>query len=216
MTRLIYQEKKKEIAERVFRMGAQANDALRKALHAFAEGDLELARKVRQDDASIDRLQEEIDRTILTFIAIEQPVAHDLTELFASVKIVVELERLADHAAHIARAAVRLSRRPPEQVLETVSRMGTLCAAMLEEAMTAFLARDTAAAKETASRDDEVDRLHTRLIEGLLGGTDENGLPDTMQLLYTALYLERIGDHVTNICEWILYGANAEAIRLNE
>ena len=117
-TRAHYEQKLRNAYENIFRMGISAKNALEKASSAFRNGDKELARKVKEEDAAIDRQQLNVDTQIITLIATEHPVAQDLREIVSSLKIAVELERFADHAAHLAKAVLKLGKRPPATYIE--------------------------------------------------------------------------------------------------
>ncbi len=203
--------------QNILRMGTLVEEAHKKALIALSNGDHDLARQVIDGDIHIDEMQTTIEDQCARLIATEQPVASDLREIFTAVKIVSNIERIGDHARHVARAVSKVS---AQQFLATVPRFKRLAdtgISMVHDALTAFVEQDAEKAREVAGRDDEIDRMHeelsAELVQIMKGDPEliEQGL--TMILL--ARFMERMGDHVTNMCEWIVYAKQGRHIELN-
>ena len=187
-------------------------EAIRLAMTALATRDRALAERVIRNDAAINATRYAIEEEAVGTIATQEPVARDLRLLVAILNVIVDLERMADHAQAIARIVLRfgepLGTLPPE-----LSRMAEIATSMVEGAMTAFFARDVDAARRVADRDDEVDalmeRVQARLIER------PSSVERTTHLIWIAHDLERIADRATNICERVVYLVTGDIHEVN-
>jgi len=204
--------------EDILRMGSLVEEAISKSVTALATRDTELARAVIAADAEVDQLQILIEDDAMGIISREQPVATDLRELVTATKIVGDLERMGDHARHIAKAVIDI---PPEVVdvaLESIEKMAKLGVGMIHDSLTAFAEQDAEAARQISDRDDEVDAIHKQLYQKLLATMKDN--PEWIQhgakLLFLSRYLERLGDHVTNMCEWVVFAKTGAHVELNK
>ncbi|MCA1636275.1 MAG: phosphate signaling complex protein PhoU [Acidobacteria bacterium] len=184
-------------------------------MRALAERDSTAAREVLEGDDAIDRLEVEIDRLCIDVLALRQPAARDLRFVVAVVKINPLLERIADHACNIARAAIDLNDEPQLKPHADLPRMAGSASQMLRAALDAFTHGDAAAARALISRDDEIDELYDQIFHGLiqLMATDPATTTRAARLLFVAKHLERIGDYVTDICELTVYMTEAVVIR---
>ncbi len=204
------------LRDRVLLLGGESERALLKAMRSLAERDSGAAREVLDGDDAIDRLEVEIDRLCIDVLALRQPAARDLRFVVAVVKITPLLERIADHACNIARAAIDLNDepqlRPPQLELP---RMAGAVSHMLRAALDAFTHGDAAAARALINRDDEIDELYNRIFHGLiqLMASDPATTTRAARLLFVAKHLERIGDYVTDICELTVYMKEAAIIK---
>jgi phosphate transport system protein len=202
----------------ILAMGSRVEEALRKALHALRTGDAALAKEVRAGDAEINALQLGIEDQAAMLIATQQPVAGDLRELVTVFKVTDNLERIGDHAAHLAKAARRLADDPYPLPLDRLERMAAAGVAMVHDAVEAYLRRDEALAREAAARDDEIDADHKAFIREVLAYLA--GHPDKAEqatkLIATSSFLERLGDHVTNLCEAVVFMLTGEHAELND
>jgi phosphate transport system protein len=169
--------------------------------------DRPLAERVIGDDAVIDARRYAIEEEAVGVIATQEPVARDLRLLIAILNVIVDLERMADHAEGIARIVLRHGDRPLAPPPADLWRMADIATSMLEGALDAFAARDVEAARRVADRDDEVDELMERvcrdLVEDML--RDQSSVRRSMYLIWAAHDLERIADRATNICERVVY-----------
>ncbi|HRW23509.1 MAG TPA: phosphate signaling complex protein PhoU [Spirochaetia bacterium] len=204
-----------ELRHDILAMGSLVEEALRKALHALKTGDAALAKDVRRGDAEIDALRLGIDDRAAMLIATQQPVAGNLRELVTVFKLTDNLERIGDHAAHLAKTARRLADDPYPLPLDRLERMAAAGVAMVHDAVEAYLRRDEALAREAAAKDDEIDAEHKAFLREVLAYLA--GRPDKAEqatkLIATSSFLERLGDHVTNLCEAVVFmltGAHAE------
>ncbi|TVQ37286.1 MAG: phosphate transport system regulatory protein PhoU [Spirochaetaceae bacterium] len=202
----------------ILRMGAMVETALRKTLAAIELQDFELAAEVVREDARIDRLQDTVEDQCTRIIVATRPAAADLRQLLVGIKLAASLERTGDHARHLAHRARAVTDLRYVDALPLIRRMAEIDISMLHDSLTAFVERDEQKARITAARDDQIDRLNAELYKLLVSimqqhpQTIENG----MDLMLVNRFLERLGDHVTNICEWIVFAACAEHVELNK
>lgn len=202
----------------VVQMGTLVEEALGKALTAVTNNDHELAEQVQHDDQHIDTLQFALDKRCTEIIATEQPVATDLREILVAMKISTDLERIGDHARHLVRGIDQLTDSAFRETLPRFAEMTEKGIAMVHDSITAYVNHDAEQAREVARRDDEIDRMHRSLYRELLGLIAAN--PDRVEtgtsLVFLNRFLERLGDHVTNMCEWIVYAKSGEHVELNK
>lgn len=188
-------------------MAARVEDDLGKALAVLQSGSRELADEVKASGKMVDALQLEIEDMVLACIATQQPVARDLRELVTVFKIAANLERIGDFGIHLAKTAIKLSDRPPFRFMERIERMAETGQQMLRMAIFAYLAQDADAARKAAVLDDIIDREHKALTEEALAliKLKPELVKPAARLLRLSGYMERLGDHVTTICESIIY-----------
>ncbi len=204
-----------EIDTKMSAMGAATSDALHKAMRAFSERDTEAAKKIKKADGAIDALQLEIDDLVATTMATQQPVAKDLRLLLCAIQMASDLERSADYAAHLAKATKHFVQEPQWRQTETLEKMTEIGAAMISGTIESFTHRDTTRARQVALMDDEIDHLHKGLIKEMVAllATRPEDAEKVAKFIQVSGYLERLGDHMTNACESILYmveGIHAE------
>lgn len=211
-----YQECLQRTYGKVFELGRQVEEAVRQALAAFLAQDTAAAGRILEGEETINRMQLAIEDECVTLIAREQPVARDLREIITSIKVASNLERVGDHAAHLAKATIRLAGRPYHGSVGQIRTMGEQGIRMVREGLDAFMAQDAAAARAVARLDDTIDGIHDRLIEELIRTMHESEEQIEMatSLLFVSRFLERLGDHVVNICEWTVYGAEGIHVEL--
>ena len=206
-TRIKFQKELHNIMQTLIKMGVLVEEAVTKALFAIEHHDVALAEQVIEKDAVIDQLRVEIEDMCIRIIATEQPVAHDLRELITTVRIVSHIERIGDHARHLARAVKEI----PEEVMGAayprIKRMAEIGVSMLRESLDAFAERDALKAEKTAARDVEIDEIHKDLYKDIIAmmEKDKKAIEYGSTLLFLNRFMERLGDHVTNICEWVCY-----------
>jgi phosphate transport system protein len=218
-TRQHFRDALQEVHEEILRMGALVEEALQKALQAFEEKDIIAAEKIIAKDDEIDSAQLLIEDRCTVLLATEQPVASDLRHLITAIKIVVNLERIGDHAVHLSKTTIRLANDPYIQPIRDMIRpMADLGIEMVRDVLTALSEHSADRAKEVASRDDEIDKMHTELFNSFINFMKDN--PDyalqTTDLLFLIRFLERLGDHVTHICEWIVFQETGKHMELNK
>jgi phosphate transport system protein len=203
------------LRDRVLLLGGEAEQALGHAMHALTERDTDVAREVLEHDDEVDHLEVEIDRQCIEIIALRQPAARDLRFVISVAKMAPVLERIADHACNIARAAIDLNNEPELKPIHDLSRMAEHALKMLRGSLDSFTSNDAIAAREIIKSDLEINDLynHTfhRLIELMV--TEPETATRDARLLFVAKHLERIGDYVTDICELTVYMAEAAFIK---
>jgi phosphate transport system protein len=219
-TRNIFSEELSRLRHDILAMATRVEGNLGKALAALRTRNTELAREVRTDDEAIDALQMQIEDDAAIVIATQQPVARDLRELVSVFKLTSNIERVGDHAVHLARAAKKLSKTgdSPFRAQDHLEKMAETGQEMLRAAISAFMAKDANAAREAAAMDSKIDMEHKTLTEDILKLMKKN--PDlvkgALQILHTSNQLERLGDHITNICEAVIYMIEGKHEELNE
>ena len=190
-------------------MGGLAEVAVQNAMDALVKGDDALAKQVIKGDKKIDALEAEIDKLAVRVIALRAPMADDLREVIAALKIAGVVERIGDYSKSIARASREIADRKRFEPLTLLPAMGELAAEMVHDVLTAYGARDPALALEVIAADQKVDNFYNSIFRNLVSHMVEN--PSTIstaaQLLYVARNIERIGDHATNVAEMVHFAA---------
>ena len=203
------------LRDRLLVLGGEAEAALGRSVYALTERDSKAAREVLDGDDRIDRLEVEIDRLCIDVLALRQPAARDLRFVISVAKITPILERVADHACNIARAALDLNDQPELKYNANLTRMAEVASDMLRGALDAFTQGDAAAARKVIERDDEIDRMYERVFRDLIDLMAEEppAARRAARLLFVAKHLERVADYVTDICELTVYMAEAAVIK---
>jgi phosphate transport system protein len=181
--------------------------AIRRSLHALKYRDAKLAREVIHDDSQINDLRFHIEAESSKLIARQQPMARDLRIIIAVMNIILDLERMGDHAVGIAKMAVQLEDQPTLDSLNNLLKMADLCCEMLRRSLSSFIARDSDMAKSIIREDDQVDMLYTETFKDMVAhmAHDSKLISHGMYLLFAGHNLERIADRVTNICERVIF-----------
>ncbi|WP_289129441.1 phosphate signaling complex protein PhoU, partial [uncultured Clostridium sp.] len=176
------------------------------------------AKQVMDNDDKVDELNRKIEEQCLKLMAMESPVATDLRKIFTTSKIVTDLERMADYAVDICKIAQRVELDVLGEECEPIWQMVDILRKMIKKSIEAFVANDVEAAYEICKMDDEVDILYRGLFNDMLKkmAKDESIINKGAQMLFVSKYLERVGDHVTNICEWIIFSSKGDYVDLNE
>lgn len=202
------------ITQEVARMGGLAETALNDALAAIARRDTELAQAVIQRDPKIDAAQREVEKRAIKLFALRQPMASDLRVVLTAWRIATELERVGDLAKNIAKRALILNQDEPLQLTRSAERMGKIAAAHLKQVLDAYAAKDLEAAINVWNSDDNIDAHYNSLFRELLTYMieDPRTISSCAHLLFIAKNLERIGDHGTNISEYIHFLITGEEI----
>jgi phosphate transport system protein len=204
-----------ELRDHVLLMGGEVESAIDHATRALIERDTDLAEQVLRDDDRVDALELEADRLCVRLLSMQSSEASDLRLVVTAIKITPILERIADHACNIARAAIYLNDEPQLKPYFDLPKMSWLACEMLRLSLDAFAASDAKAARVVIERDDDIDRLYDRIFHDLLDrmSRDAAAAGRAARLLLVAKHLERIGDYVTDICELIVYMAEALVIK---
>jgi phosphate transport system protein len=190
-------------------MGGLAEVAIQEAMQALINGDEELARQVVERDKKLDKLESEVDELAVRVIALRAPMADDLREVIAALKIGGVVERIGDYAKNIAKRVGRIEGRKRFEPLTLIPAMAEVAAEMVHDVLTAYAARDPVLAREVIERDDKVDAFYDSIFRNLVSHMVENPatISSAAQLLFIARNLERIGDHATNVAEMVHFAA---------
>jgi phosphate transport system protein len=190
-------------------MGGLAEVAIQEAMQALVTGDEELAAGVVERDLKLDRLESQVDELAVRVIALRAPMADDLREIIAALKIAGVVERIGDYAKNIAKRVGRIEGRNRFEPLTLIPAMGDVCVEMVHDVLTAFAARDPVMAREVIATDDKVDAFYDSIFRNLVSYMVENPatISSAAQLLFIARNLERVGDHATNVAEMVHYAA---------
>ena len=187
---------------------------------AHKNHDLEIIDKIMKEDDKVDELQKKIEEECIKFIASEQPLAKDLRNVFTATKVVTDFERMADYSVDICKIIKRMNNDATDFEGDTLSLwvMEEKIRKMISLATNAYVNIDEEQAYEICKMDDEIDSLYKTIFESTLKNVklDEVRANKNAQLLFVAKYLERVADHVTNICEWIIFSKTGEYVDLNE
>ena len=190
-------------------MGGLAEVAISEALSALVSGDQELAQRVIDNDAKLDALEAEVDAMAVRVLALRAPMAHDLREIVAALKISGVIERIGDYSKNIAKRIGKIEGRSKFEPLTLLPAMGEVAAEMVHDVLTAYAARDPVMAREVIERDAKVDAFYDSIFRNVVSHMVES--PSTIssaaQLLFVARNIERIGDHATNVAEMVYYSA---------
>lgn len=207
----------RDIQDDLLRLGSMLNTAISRALQSLASRDIALARQIVADDAEINALRFHIEEKCVTVIATQQPAASDLRAIVAAMNIVSDLERMADHAAGIAKVVIKMGDEPLLKPLIDIPRMADECRDMTTRALDAYVARDTEMARAVAARDDIIDELYQQIFRELLSYMleDPHTVSRALYLLFAAHNLERIGDRAVNIAERVIFLTSGEMKELN-
>lgn len=208
----------KELYQQILKMGALVEEGLRKSVEALRSNDQALARTVIEEDQKIDDLHIFIEDMSTQIIALEQPVATDLRELITANKIVGDLERIGDHARHIARRVNKLPQDLLSRALPSIESMARVGIGMVHDSITAYVEQDEAKAREVTELDDKIDDAHKALYKSLVITMQERPewIEHGVELMFLNRYMERLGDHVTNICEWVIFAKSGQHVELNK
>ena len=190
-------------------MGGLAELAIGDAMQALIKGDEALAKSVVERDRQLDALETEVDALAIRTIALRAPMADDLREIIAALKIGGVVERIGDYAKNIAKRVGSIERGSPFEPMTLLPAMADIAAGMVHDVLTAFAARDPVLAREVIERDDKVDAFYDSIFRNLVSYMVENPatISTAAQLLFVARNIERIGDHATNVAEMVHFAA---------
>lgn len=199
------------------KMSQMVDAALEKSIQALVEGDVTLAEQVIANDEEINQLRFTLEESCFVLIATQQPAASDLRAVIAVIHMAVEMERMADHAAGIAKTVVLMKEEPLLKTFKKIPKMAEMSRRMLSDCIQAFLKRDAAWAQEIAAQDEEMDRLYHDVFEKLVQTMAKKPelITRATYLMWCAHNLERIADRVTNIAERIIFINTGDFRELN-
>lgn len=203
------------LRDRLLLMGGEVELAVQRAMHALLQRDSEVANQVLEGDRIIDRLELEIDRMSVEVLALRRPVARELRTVISISKITPILERIADHASSIARAALELNDEPEINIFGDFNEMAERALEMLQASLDIFTSNDAEKARLLIAKDEEIDQIYEQLFNNLMKMMSQDVTKSTRlaRLLFVAKHLERIGDYVKDICELTVYMKEAVFIK---
>jgi phosphate transport system protein len=203
------------LRERLLRMAGRVEEMIERATRAVVERDADLARATIALDARVNGDEVEIDELCLTILARRQPMASDLRFIAAALKMVTDIERIGDLAVNISERALELVKEVPLPPLPMIADMAERARRAVKDAMDAFVARDDAAAARVIENDDAVDELYHQTLRALLDvmRADSTAIQRGIHLQAVAKFMERIGDHATNIAEEVVFLVRGTDIR---
>jgi phosphate transport system protein len=220
MTRGSQDVKVKNINRQLVIMADLVEKQIYESMLCLKNHDVELADNIINSDDKVDELQKVIEEQCIKFIAAEQPLATDLRRVFTVSKIVTDLERIADYAVDICKITKRIGRNISslQKISEELWEMDKKARYMIKASIDAHISEDDEMAYKICEKDDEIDALYKSLFTALIDAikNDESLLQEGTQLLFVIKYLERIGDHVTNISEWTIFSKTGAYVDLNE
>jgi phosphate transport system protein len=203
------------LREQVLLMGARVEEMLVHAMRAFSERDVPLAQSTIHADRQIDQLELSIDELCLRILARRQPVASDLRMVTTALKLVTDLERIADLCVNICERVVELTLDPPLHANNPILKIAEIAQGMVHDALDAYVAGDAIKASEVVERDDVVDAYYAQLFPELVSSmmSDPSTVVRSTRLLSLGKYIERIADHATNIAEMVVFMVRGQDVR---
>jgi phosphate transport system protein len=201
----------------ITQMGSLVDEQLGNAMTALDGRDLELANQVINNDPEINALRYTVEEESQRVLATQSPVAIDLRLIIAAIHIAVELERIGDHAAGIARLVRRMAEEEEIDTLHKLPKMAKRARSMVQQGIDAFLQQDPEAARAMIGRDDKIDNQYNKLFRNTLEEMrDETYLRRATFLLWVGHNLERIGDRATNIAERVIFTCTGEFVEIDQ
>ena len=198
----------------IVEMGGVAETQVAGALVALTRRDVDAANRVIASDVRLDALEEQVDQMAVRLFALRQPMAIDLRLIAMSLKISNDLERIGDYSVNVAKRSRRLAQEPALPAIKSLGRLGQLCQDMLTDVIDAYIQRDARKAMTVWHRDDDVDEFYDSIFREVLTYVleDPRTTSASIDLLFVAKHLERIGDHATNIAERLHYVIHGDRI----
>ena len=217
MVREAYHKDLHRLKEEILNMGNLVIKAIGNSVLSLKNRDMEMAQKVIDTDKEIDALDREIEDNCMRLLALQQPMARDLRLIISVLKMSIDLERMGDLSLEIAAITKMTANVPPVKPLVDLPRMSEVCQEMIKDCMNAFENKDVELARKTARRDDEIDALFDQIRRELITIMieDPKKITGSQHLTFVARYLERIGDHITNLCESVVFMVTGERAELN-
>lgn len=202
-----FQEQLDILNKDLMNMGALIEKSIEDAVDALMKKDIDKAKKVMDGDTVIDNEEKKIHNICFNILMQQQPVAKDLRLVSAAMKMVTDMERIGDHASDISEIAIFLAKKPLDGRAKHIDRMATETVKMLIESIEAFIDKDIEKARSVIKNDDIIDSLFLKTKQDVIDmiSDNRNSGEEATDILMIAKYFERIGDHATNIAEWVIY-----------
>lgn len=212
--RIKFDEQLNYLNQQMIKMGNMIEENIQSSIRAFLNQDIETAKQLVEKDTDVDHMQKEIENICFNLLIQQQPVAKDLRAITAAMKMVTDMERIGDHAADISEVTIVMSGKKDENTMRLISKMAVSATQMLIESIDAYVQKDMTKAYEVIREDETVDSLFVEVKEALVNliARDPKSGEQELDLLMVAKYLERIGDHATNLAEWVIYSVDNHAV----
>jgi phosphate transport system protein len=210
-----FDEQLRRLNEIILRMGGLAEAALSAAMQAVNKRDVDLAAEIVKEDAKVDELNRDVDELAVRLLALRQPMANDLREIVAALRISADIERIGDYAANIAKRAIAMSEMRPSRALPGIARMGRLAQRLIKEVLDSYAEKNPDKAMVVWARDEEIDDLYNSLFRETLTYMmeDARAITPSTHILFIAKNIERIGDHATNIAETVYFMVKGQPLK---
>ena len=210
-----FHEELEALKQTLLAMGGLVEDQIRRVMKALLERDDVMAQEVIERDRQVNTYDVEVDEQCVSLLALYQPAAGDLRFITTAMKIVTDLERIGDQAVNIAQRVLELNREPQLKPYIDLPRMADKAQRMVKESLDAFVARDTALARQVCGEDSEVDLLKEQIFRELLTFMmeDPRTIPRAIRLILISRFMERVADHATNIAEMVVYLVEGKMVR---
>ena len=214
MPRINFKKQLEQLNDQMITMGSMIENAIETAIAALVSQDTERAEEAIAYDMEIDAQERKIEQLCYQLLLMQQPVAGDLRLVSATMKMITDMERIGDHASDISELTLLMAGKPYLREITDIEQMAKETTVMVTNSVDAYVNRDLKLAQEVISRDDLVDDLFNKVKSEIIGEI-RTGLDDgeqTTDLLMAAKYFERIGDHATNIAEWVIFSLTGEHV----
>ena len=210
-----FHEELEALKQTLLAMGGLVEDQIRRVMKALLERDDVMAQEVIERDRQVNTYDVEVDEQCVSLLALYQPAAGDLRFITTAMKIATDLERIGDQAVNIAQRVLELNREPQLKPYIDLPRMAEQAQRMVKESLDAFVARDTALARQVCGEDSEVDLLKEQIFRELLTFMmeDPRTIPRAIRLILISRFMERVADHATNIAEMVVYLVEGKMVR---
>lgn len=204
-----FDEQLNQLNQEMVQMGVMIEENIQTSIEALVRHNVEMAKEIVEKDVAVDQKQKHIEGICFDLLIQQQPVAKDLRAITAAMKMVTDMERIGDHAADISEITVLLDNAEKTKSMETIIQMASEALFMLMQSIDAYVKKDIELAQKVIQHDDVVDKLFGQIkqeiIEQIQQNKDVKEGEYEIDMLMIAKYLERIGDHATNIAEWVIY-----------
>jgi phosphate transport system protein len=202
-----FDQELRQLEKGIVELGELTAQQFAASLESITARDTKFSARIMENDSAVDERALEVDNHIVRLLALRQPVALDLRNILAALRISIDLERIADYAFNVAERTLYLTRNPPSNPVQTIVHMGRCAQEMLHDVLDAYRSRDVIKACEVWSRDRKVDSIYSQLLVDLRAYMikDPLNIDACTDLLFMTKSIERVGDHIKNIAEHIYY-----------
>jgi phosphate transport system protein len=211
-TRHFFDKELEDLHHDLIKMASLVEESIDNTMIALKKQDINMARTVFKNDDIVDDMERSIERKCMNLIARQQPIAKDLRVISTALKIITDMERIADHSSDIAEITIRMANEKYIKPLIDIPKMADLAKQMVKKSIDAYIKLDLLLAQEVCKSDDEVDELFFKIILELINimKNDPQSIEQAINFMFIAKYLERMADHATNISEWVAFIVTGE------